>query len=95
MRKLGFGEKFMSGAADYGIMSTVYGLWFESRHTVTLRHVREASGIVAQSVIIVVREASGIVAQSVIIVVREATVIVSQSVTIVVREASGIVAQSL
>ena len=58
----------MSGSADYGIMSTVYGLWFESRHTVTLRHVREASGIVAQSVIILGSEATGLVMEAIIIV---------------------------
>jgi len=48
VRKLGYGEKFMTGAADFGLMSTVYTLWFESKVNIDVEHVHKTSQILAQ-----------------------------------------------
>lgn len=34
VRKMGYAERFMTGSADFGVMSTVYNLWFESKEVV-------------------------------------------------------------
>jgi len=48
VRRLGYGEKFMTGAADFGVMSTIYNLWFEAEKPIELDHIKRASYIVAQ-----------------------------------------------
>ncbi|XP_018008897.1 uncharacterized protein LOC108666520 isoform X2 [Hyalella azteca] len=48
VRKMGYGERFMTGSTDYGCMSTVYNVWFESKAEVGLDVIRRTSYLVAR-----------------------------------------------
>lgn len=48
VRKMGYAERFMTGSADFGVMSTVYNLWFESKQEVELDIIRRTCYIVAR-----------------------------------------------
>ena len=50
VRKLGYAEKFMTGAMDFGVMSTVYNLWFESKEMVDLHTIEQTCHLVARYV---------------------------------------------
>jgi hypothetical protein len=50
VRKMGYGERFMTGSTDYGCMSTVYNVWFESKAEVRLDVIRRTSYLVARYV---------------------------------------------
>ncbi|XP_042240585.1 uncharacterized protein LOC121878421 isoform X2 [Homarus americanus] len=45
VRRLGYAERFMSQAHDYGCMTTVYSLWLESRIPLDYEHIKQASVI--------------------------------------------------
>jgi hypothetical protein len=51
VRKMGYGERFMTGSTDYGCMSTVYNLWFESKADVPLDTIRRTCSLVAWGVV--------------------------------------------
>jgi len=48
VRKMGYGERFMTGSTDFGVMSTVYNLWFESKTPVDLKNIEDAAQIVVK-----------------------------------------------
>ncbi|KAF2360731.1 Condensation domain [Trinorchestia longiramus] len=48
VRKMGYGERFMTGSTDFGCMSTVYNLWFESKADVQLDTIRRTCYLVAR-----------------------------------------------
>lgn len=48
VRKLGYAERFMTDSQDFGVMSTVYNLWFESKAKVEFNTIKEASYTVAR-----------------------------------------------
>lgn len=48
VRKLGYAEKFMTGAMDFGVMSTVYNLWFDSKQKVNLETIEKTCYTVAR-----------------------------------------------
>lgn len=47
VRKMGYAERFMTGSADFGVMSTVYNLWFESDKEVTFEMIERTCYLVA------------------------------------------------
>ena len=45
IRRMGYGEQFMTGCMDFGFMSTLYNLWFESSEPITLELLEETCQI--------------------------------------------------
>lgn len=48
VRKMGYAERFMTGSADFGVMSTVYNLWFESSQLITFEMIKRTCYLVAR-----------------------------------------------
>lgn len=48
VRKMGNTERFMTRSADFNLMSTVYGLWFESKIEIDFDVIRRTCYVVAK-----------------------------------------------